>query len=220
MTAIWMIAFLIAAFGCIPYGIWVIYTVLKKRWKRLMVQVAFPLAVYLLLLGGSAIESIGAEERDARAYKEYLEGLYDAEVDLGDPIFEYRSRRAFNGDGYSISVYELPPAIRTRFESADAKLPSEFPKRPDYRSDWEVELWKRAPYDETYSAQLDFAVTRYHGEPESGLTEQFEQIRKVLSSDEAYYAFFFTGSSDYVGNIDFFIVDLEGGRLYSINHNT
>ncbi len=123
VTAIWGIVFLFTLLGCLPYGIWIIYTAVKKRWKRLGLQVGIPFVAYLLLQG---VSWIVYED----AYNRYLEELYDTEVDLGQPIFEHDSERSFNGDGYSISVHELPSTIRSRFETADKRLLSDFPKHP------------------------------------------------------------------------------------------
>jgi hypothetical protein len=213
VIAIWVIAFLVALLGCIPYGIWMIYTAVKKRWKRLTLQVAVPLSAFLVLMGISWIVNELAHER-------YLEGLCDTKVDLGRPIFEYDSERAFNGDGYSISVYELPSSIRARFEAADDRLLSDFPKHPSYRDHWSFERWRRSPFDEKFQKYLDFALSSYDSDRASGLSEQFESIRNALSGDGAYYAFFYYSHGDYPGDIDLFIVDLKGNRLYFINHNT
>lgn len=213
MTAVWGIAFLITLIGFIPYGILMIYTAVKKRWKRLVLQGAIPMVAFLLLTGISSIVNAGAYER-------YLEGLYDTKVHLPDPIFEYDSERSFNGDGYSISVYELPATIRARFESADERLISEFPRHPSYRDHWSFERWRRSPFDEKFNKYLEFALSSYDSDQADGLSEHFRLIRKALTGDGAYYAFFYSSHGDYPGNIDLFIVDLEGNRLYSINHNT
>lgn len=213
VDAIFGIAFLVTLVGCIPYSILMLNSAIKKRWKRLGLQIVIPLVTFLLLMGISALVNIGAFER-------YLEGLYDTKVALGDPVFEYDSKRAFNGDGYSISVYELPSAIRTRFESADDRLLSDFPKLPDYRDHWSYERWRRSPFDEKFKEYLDFSLSSYGSERESDISKQFDAIRKALSGDGAYYAFFYYSPGDYPGDIDLFIVDLEGNRLYSINHNT
>jgi len=156
---------------------------------------------------------------DAKAYSEYLSGLYDTNVTLGSALYEYDSPRAFNGDGYSISIYELPANIRSRFESADERLLTEFPKRPSYRDRWNSQHWREAPFDTKFEKYLDFALSRYD-EDRTGLSSQFQAIREALSRKRTYYAFFTYDHGDHPGNIDLFIVDLEGGRLYSINHNT
>ena len=85
---------LITMLGCIPYGIWIICSIFKKKWKRVCFQIAFRVAVYVGVAGLSTLSS-------SKAHAEYLDGLYDAEEELGSPIFEYDSDRSFNGDGYS-----------------------------------------------------------------------------------------------------------------------
>ena len=106
------IVLLITIFGCIPYGIWIIYSLFKKRWKRVVLQIAVPIVIYALLLGVSVLIN-------SKAHTDYINGLYDCKVSLGSAIFEYDSERTFNGDGYSFSVYELPSTVRQRFESVD-----------------------------------------------------------------------------------------------------
>jgi hypothetical protein len=183
VTALWGISLLIALVGCIPYGIWMIYTAVKKRWKRLGFMVAIPTSAILFLLGLTAIINAGEFER-------YLEGLFETEVVLGEPLFQYDTERAFNGDGYSMAVYELPSTIRARFEAADERLLSDYPKRPHYRDHWSVERWRRAPFNGRFQEHLDFALSSYHSDHVRGLAEEFRLIREALSGTGAYYAFF------------------------------
>jgi hypothetical protein len=213
VTAIGGIVLLITILGCIPYGIWLIYSLAKRKWKRVGFQIAIPLAVYACLAGASAISG-------SKAHAEYLVGLYDTEVVLGPAIFEYNSDRAFNGDGYSISVYDLPTKLRKRFESADNRLLNEYPKHPSYRNHWQFEHWREAPFDEKFMEHLNFALSSYDSGKASGLTSCFEAIRKALARKGTFYALFYYKPGGYIGDIDFFVVDLVEGRLYSINHNT
>lgn len=213
MTAIRGIAFVVTCLGCIPYGIWMLFTAIKKRWKLLGKQVGIPIIAFGLLAGVSSIVNAGAYDR-------YLEGLFDTEVDLGPPIFAYDSERAFNGDGYSISVYELPSGIRARFEGADEKLLSEYPKHPSYRNHWSFERWRRSPFDDQFKGYLDFALSNYDAGNASGLNSHFEAIRSALKKEGSFYAFFYNRPAGNLGDVDFFIVDLMDGRLYIINHNT
>jgi hypothetical protein len=213
VTAIWGIALLVALLGCIPYGIWLVYTAVKRRWKRLGVQIVIPIVAFGLLMAISSILNAGAYDR-------YLEGLYDTKVSLGKPIFEYDSERAFNGDGYSISVYEMPATIRKRFEAADERLLTDFPKHPSYRDHWSFERWRQSPFDEKFTEYLDFALSSYDAGNAPKLTDHFDAIRAALKRQGTFYAFFYNRPSGHVGDVDFFVVDLVGGRLYSINHNT
>jgi len=208
------IVLLITVLGCIPYGIWVIYSSFKRKWKRVALQVAIPLAVYATLAGISALCS-------SRIHADYLSGLYDVDIStLGTPLFEHDSERSFNGDGYSISIFELPDSIRQRFESPDEKLLTQYPKHPSYRNHWKFEHWREAPFDSRFQNQLDFALNSYSSEASPELASHFESIRKSLTRKGTYYAFFYNDPSGYIGDIDFFIIDLIGGRMYSINFNT
>jgi len=213
VTAIGGIVLLITILGCIPYGIWIIYSMVKKKWKRVSLQILIPVLVYASLAGVSALSSF-------KAHADYLVGLYDSEVELGPVIFEYDSERSFNGDGYSFSVYDLPAKIRKRFESADDRLLAEYPKHPSYRNHWQFEHWREAPFDDKFKEHLDFALSSYDFDRESGLSSHFEAIRKALGRKGTFYSLFYNKPGGYIGDIDFFIVDLVEGRLYSINHNT
>ena len=213
VTAIGGIVLLITILGCIPYGIWIIYSLFKKKWKRVGFQIAIPVAVYACLAGVSTLSS-------SKAHADYLVGLYDAEVELGPAIFGYDSDRSFNGDGYSFSVYELPAKIRKRFESADDRLLTEYPKHPSYRNHWQFEHWREAPFDDKFKEHLDFALSSYDSGKAPGLSLHFEAIRKALGRKGTYYSLFYYKPGGYIGDIDLFIVDLVEGRLYSINHNT
>jgi hypothetical protein len=213
VTAIGGIVLLITILGSIPYGIWMICSIFNKKWKRVCFQIAIPVAVYTSLAGLSTLSS-------SKAHADYLAGLYDTEVELGTPLFEYDSDRSFNGDGYSFSVYALPSNIRKRFEAADDRLLKEYPKHPSYRSHWQFERWREAPFDDKFKEYLDFALSSFDEGNASELTEHFAAIRSALQRKGTFYALFYHRPSGHVGDVDFFIVDLSAGLLYSINHNT
>lgn len=213
LTAIQSITLLVVILGCIPYGIWIIFSMVKKRWKRVIIQIVVPVIWLLSLWGVSAICA-------PIIHAGYLAALYDAKVTLGLPVFSYRSDRSFNGDGYSISVYELPATIRHRFESADESLLSEFPKPPSYRKNWHFEHWREAPFDPKFQKHLEFALSSYDADRVPELSLQFKSIQKAVARKGTYYALFYNNPGGYIGDIDLFIVDLVECRLYSINHNT
>ncbi len=210
LVVLWGICYLVAFVGCVPYGIWMIATAYRRRWKVLGLQAGIPVLGYCLLWGVSwFVYDLG--------YKQYLRGLFDADVALEEVLYSCHSERAFNGDGYSFSVFELPQTLRVRFEAVDDRLLTEFPKRPDHRKDWEFERWRPTPFDQEFESLLDFGLGVAATDNAPGIEAHFEAAWNALSGENAYYAFFYYG---YSGNIDLFIVDLDGGRLYLINHNT
>lgn len=205
VTAIWGMFVMAALVGGIPYGIWVARSAVKKRWKMVGILVGVPAVFLSLLVGATVIADSHAADRRFR-------DLYDTDSELSAPIFEYDPDRSFNGDGYSISIHELPAGIRSRFENPDSRLLNEFPKRPHYRDHWSVETWKETPFDGSRKKYLDFAM--------AGAGAHAAVIRDALARKGAFYAFFHYDHGGTPGNIDFFVVDLAEGRLYSINVNT
>lgn len=213
MIVVWGIVALVTIFGCIPYLVWVIRTALRKNWRKVGYQIGVPMVVFLILSGVTAMD-------DHFALKRYYEGLFDSKADLGTALFKYDSEGGFNGDGYSISVYELPASVRTRFESADDKLLNQFPKKPGYRDRWATVSWREAPMENRFSQYLDFALSGLDSRSNPELLNHFESIRRAMSQPDTYYAFFHYDHGGYPANIDLLIVDLKEGRLYLINHNT
>lgn len=205
VTSIWGWSFLAVVIGCVPYAIWVTRTSIKKHWKKVGIQVGVPLVYFAALYGVTALVDSGASER-------YFRDTYNTVGKLPEPIYKYDSRRSFNGDGASFYVFELPDQVRLRFEKRDRQLLTEFPKRPYYRSDWKVVSWKEAPFDASLEKYLDFALY--------ASSKHSEEIRNALSRKGTFYSFFHYDHGDSPGNIDFFIVDLIGGRIYEINVNT
>jgi hypothetical protein len=205
VTAIWGWSILAVILGCIPYAIWVTRTAVKKCWKKVGIQVGIPVVYFAVLSGISALANSGASDR-------YFRDTFDTVGKYPEPIFKYDSQRSFNGDGASLYVFELPDQLRRRFEKQDSRLLTEFPKRPYYRSDWKVVSWKEAPFDTSLEKYLDFALSASSGHS--------QEIREALSRKGTFYSFFHYDHGSSPGNIDFFIVDLVGGRIYEINVNT
>ncbi len=212
-TLIWLAAAILTLIGCIPYGIWLIRTAIQKRWKRLIFQIIIPVMAYAILMVVTSLANKHQYNRD-------LQDCFDTKVNLKNPLYEYNSERGFNGDGYSISVYELPASIRERFESADERLMKTFPVRPDYREHWNSEHWHKSPFDPQFAKYLEFALARYLADDSSQIVAYHEAIQKALDHPGCYYSFFYNNHDEDVGDIDFFVVDLINNRLYMINHNT
>ena len=202
-----------AAVASLPLLFFTIRAIIRKQWHKLRKIVITTAVVALTAKVGMTLlhKAVG---------REYSAGVYDVSIDVDDPIFEYDSERSIHGDGYSISVYALPDSIRERFEAADDRLTSQFPKLPSYRNKWKVIRWQKTPLDPSHQNYLAFAGSTYDAERSDGLPAHLGAMRDALSREGSFYAFlkFDHGSSP--GNIDFFVVDLKGGKLYEINHNT
>jgi len=145
--------------------------------------------------------------------------MFDTEVKLEDPIFAYDPKRYGVGDGYTIFVYALPESLRKRFENADTRLFTNFPKRSPYNLRENIEHWREAPLDQQLARCLDFSLGINSSEIK-GLDTHFNDIRTALKEKGTFYAFFYEHSDRRITNIETFIVDLVRGRLYYISHDT
>ena len=180
-------------------------TAIKRRWKKVGILVGAPAAYFAVLVGITALANSGASDR-------YFRDTYDAEGNFTDPVYKYESQRSFNGDGASFYVFDLPDQVRRRFKKQDSRFLTEFPKRPHYRSDWKVVTWREAPFDTSFEKYLEFALC--------ASSEHSKEIREALSRKGTFYSFFHYDHGGSPGNIDFFVVDMIGGRVYEINVNT
>jgi hypothetical protein len=211
MGLILAVTFTIVIMGFIPYVIAFIISIAKKRWKLFWCFLAFPIIAFFIL---DAVLT----KLSSKYYTEFLSGICDTkEVTWGNRLYEYRSSFDFQGDGFFIAVYELPAKIRNRFESADKRLLTQFPKCPESRNKWSIEHWQEAPLDKNFEEYINFAI---YGESSPEISPELfvylKAIRKSLARKRTYYAFAYYNPGNTIHNIKLYIVDLEGGRLYAI----
>lgn len=141
---------------------------------------------------------------------------------FGRPLYCYDSDRAFNGDGYSIAVYELTPEMARYFSSPPPEFFAIYPKKPDYRRHWKAVNWHTGPVRADEEIFINFTLAENAPKKEEArLEEAFKTIRRSLAKTTTHYAYFhFLHSANSVGDIDFFLIDPEERRLYIINNNT
>lgn len=198
--------------ACIPYAAWVIYSMFKRRWRRVGLQLAIPGVILFLIAGAGAVWYSLQEDR--------LTSLFDCEVELSPALFKYASERHFNGDGYSVWVYDLPATIRARFESADQRLITKYPKSSNIGDRWQTEHWQKTPFQGDFQDGLQLVLSSYDAKEAPELASHLEAIQRALDSEGSYCAFFYYRAIDRISDIDFFLVDLVNNRLYIVNHNT
>lgn len=138
--------------------------------------------------------------------------------------FSHESPRAFNGDGYSIWVYEFDQETAQLFSPPDNEFFSNFPIRPDYRSHWQQKKWDKTPLNQDEQKFLDFALSEFtpdDTDKAKKIQDTFDYIEKIMNEPGHYYAYnYYMHSNDYIGDIDFFIISPTDKKLIVINHNT
>lgn len=182
----------------IPYIIWVLRTLFRRKWRLLTYQLAIPgLVVAVLFI-------LGYVQSKIDQYNVY--GVY---VDFEDPIYAYYSEVSFTGDFYTFKVYALPVGLLQRFQSLDDNLLSKYPTRQGVHKDWDVKTWREAPFDPKYDSHLSSALGP---EFDPNLRLYFEEVRQCLKRKGTFYAFIYDRRRP--SNIDMYVVDLKKKRVY------
>jgi len=206
-----LILILAGLVAVIPWLIWAILAAVKKRWRRLAWLGSVPLAWLALTW---SLRELG--------WWINIGNLYSVHASLGASLFHFETPPDhFHGDGYSIVIYRLPPAIRERFLHADASLLDEYPKPPAIREKWLASRWHATPSEVQHAPYLDFTtyLPAYLRQLPAA-EEKLENLRQTLQRPGSYYACFYKGTPDELTNVDLFVIDLPGGLLYQINQNT
>ncbi|MBX2827021.1 MAG: hypothetical protein KTR22_02615 [Flavobacteriaceae bacterium] len=200
-------------------GFLIVRALIKKDKQRLY-AISFVLIVFLLVPGflwrilpGSDFLWGPIDRQNDRNFNVELTGFKFNESNL---IYEYETKRDFNGDGYSIWIKEIDETTANYFKNPNEAF---FTKHPNttFRSNWESESWKRTPFDKKDQMFFDFA--------HSSLDELDFELEDLLEEPGNYYAFEFY-MHNYslgdlrVGNIDFYIICPARKIMVRINHNT
>lgn len=197
-----------------------IFKAIRRKNKRkatllsalLIILILVP-GFYLRILPGSDIFWKPVEKVQEKNYNEELTGF---EFNDGQLIYEYESERFFNGDGYSIWIYELDEKTSKYFKNPNTNFFTEYPST-EIRNHWQTEFWKKTPFNESEQKFLDFA--------HSSLDELDFELEDLLEEKGNYYSYkYYLHNYDkdksIVGNIDFYIICPDRKLIVKINHNT
>jgi hypothetical protein len=195
------------------------YKAIRNKDKRKLYRLSGILLILILIPGffwkilpGSDLVWRPIEKIQEKNYNVELTGF---EFNFGDSIYEYESKRDFNGDGYSIWIYEIDDKTANYFKNPDVEFLNDYPNS-EFRDDWKTEFWKKTPFDKTEQEYLDFA--------HKSLDEFDFELDDLLNESGNYYAYEYYlhdfGKLKFVGNIDFYIICPLRKIIVKINHNT
>jgi len=137
---------------------------------------------------------------------------------LGSPRLSYDSRRSFNGDGYSIQVYDISEALSRWASSPPADFSTSYPVRPSVRSDWTGVRWRPTPISAEDQKFMEFALATYADHKD--FKEAKELLEMLAKEPGHYFAYFYKMHGEYVGNLDFFLISPSKRVFISLNTNT
>ena len=178
----------------------------------LLIIILIP-GVFWRILPGADFIWLPIDKIQEKSYNLEITGF---EFNNGETFYEYESERAFNGDGYSIWIYEIDQITANYFKNPNDIFFKKHP-RSELRSHWKTEFWKRTPFDKKEQQFLDFAHI--------SLDKLDFELTDLLNEHGNYYAYehythHFSDESVYIGNIDFYIICPNRRIIVKINHNT
>lgn len=148
-------------------------------------------------------------------------------------IDKFESERSFNGDGYSIYVFEMSDKIIEYIINNFETIINEYPIKPDFREYWTKVGWKETPLDEKeqrfYEFCTDVEYTYYDKSSfvKNNAKKCILYFEKLVNEVGNYYSYNYLShsygdleSDEYVSDIDFYIFNLKEKILICINHNT
>jgi hypothetical protein len=139
-------------------------------------------------------------------------------VVLGTPRFSYDSERAFNGDGYSIEVFDISTSFAAWATSPPPNFTTSYPIPPGYRSHWKSTTWHKTPIPAEELNFLDFATNSYTDDPK--LVAAISLLQKLAKKPGSYIAIRYYMHDDSVGDVDFYLLSPSEKTFILVNHNT
>lgn len=120
------------------------------------------------------------------------------------------------GEGYTLEVYELSEKTVKAFINLTAK---NLPDKKEEGKNWEKHDWSKTPIDTSYNGVLSL-VLNYRSSTK--LENQLNDIKKLLEKPDVYYSFYYYSNEEvkeYIEDAQFFILDVQSRKLYTIESN-
>lgn len=185
----------------------------SRRYRRC---IGFSVLIAGLLWGGLFVGLTPGASAYAR-YR-YSRELFGRGFALGSPSHSYDSPRAFNGDGYSIEVFQISDALTRWVSSPPAEFRTTYPVLPSVRSRWSAVHWRPTSISADERKFLEFALMEH---ADSKDLHAAKKLLERLSNEPGHlFAYFYYMHDDRVGNVDFFLISPSERVFISVNHNT
>jgi hypothetical protein len=214
-----IIFLLVVASPFLVWGIWTWKTFRRKNLRLFYFQLIFFLIGLFVMTWWLRVFPGSSWYYERERYKALTGKLFTA-----DEVYVHESPRAFNGDGYSIWVYELDEKTASTFTMPNNEFFKFYPKKSDSRQDWGTRTWQRTPLQPEEDKFRSFALSDFLPEDKDKakkLKETFAYLEKVLNEEGSYYAYnYYLHDEGIVSNIDFYILIPKDRRLVVINSNT
>ena len=115
-----------------------------------------------------------------------------------------------HGKGYYIETYQLSDNTIEAFKNNASKR---LPDNDDLS--WKKVEWRKVPVDSSCREALSVVVDYQATERKIGI--YINEIKKVLELKEAFYSFYYKPDIENPNHVQFFILDIQGKKLYAVD---
>jgi hypothetical protein len=151
--------------------------------------------------------------------KKQTNAIFGESLHLKKYLYDYNSQRSLLGDGYSLTVFELPNNYSEYINENFNLIEKNYPTNSNFRCEWNIEPWKTTPINNYGDAAYinQFVISQFHDEKNREYKIYKKYIETALNEEGNYYCYFYSESR---GNIDFYVYVPKEKILIMINHNT
>jgi hypothetical protein len=200
------------------------YTLQKNNLEEIVYKISI---IIIFILSFTFFYSCESKKIVKDWTEEITYELFGRSFILDDEICKYESKRAPNGDGYSIYVFKMANEMIEYIVNNFGDIKNEYPLKSKRRNTWMKEGWKETPFIEYEKTFYDFCIDIeyiYFNESVSvinNVKKAISYFSKIMSKTGSYYSYnYYMPGGKYLGDIDFFVFNINRKILICINHNT
>lgn len=116
------------------------------------------------------------------------------------------------GDGYFLEIYELSEKTIDAFKNRAQKT---LPNRKEQNENWQKNNWSKMPIDSAYNEIFDVCFNFLANDKK--LKHQIDDLNELINHGNVYYSFYYKPNKESPQKVIFFLLDIQGHKLYVID---
>jgi len=127
-------------------------------------------------------------------------------IEIEEKIYSKDTENITNGEGYLFEIYQLSKKSIDRFIKDKNKI--EYPKRTNYVDN--IVHWSKPPV--LNDDILELVFSNYTTDPIE--KQQLSSLKKAIENVSNYYAFGHSETDGYIYRVQFYLIEVNTGRLF------
>lgn len=136
-------------------------------------------------------------------------GIENVEIKNSQRIDEWAG---MHGDGFILEIYELSETTIQAFINRSSK---NIPNKKENGKIWKKYNWSKIPIDSSF--REIFIMCLNYSSDNQKLKAQLNEIKKLIEKEGVYCSFYYRPDSENPQNVQLFILDVKGKKIYAID---